>query len=150
VEIRFGTLLFFGETATTPTGISHIAFALDGKLMLEAGGGGSTTTSLEAAIKQGAFVRIRPISRRRDLRATATLAAIGMMPPEHRALLRTYAESLIGSAYRWGGNGPHFDCSGLVLELLNAFGLWKGGDTTSGQILATLRASPQTATVQEA
>lgn len=61
-----GALAFFGESAKK---ISHVAFCLDGYRMLEAGGGGSATTSLDAAIKQNAYVRIRPIKSRKDLQA---------------------------------------------------------------------------------
>ncbi len=58
----FGSLVFFGLPA-----ISHIAFCLNKDLMLEAGGGGSKTTSREAAVEQNAFVRIRPIKWRNDI-----------------------------------------------------------------------------------
>lgn len=56
----FGVLAFFG------TPISHVAFCLNGQLMLEAGGGGAKTTSLEAAAAQNAYVRVRPIRQRKD------------------------------------------------------------------------------------
>lgn len=59
-----GALLFFGKSATQ---ISHVALAINYFQMLEAGGGDSTTTTREIAAKQGAMVRVRPISRRKDL-----------------------------------------------------------------------------------
>jgi len=46
-----------------------------------------------------------------------------------------YACKFIGAPYIWGGNGSGksggFDCSGLVLECLWAFGLYDGPDTTA-------------------
>ncbi len=59
---RFGSLVFFGVPAVT-----HVGFCLNELLMLEAGGGGSQTTSREAAAKQNAYVRVRPIKSRKDL-----------------------------------------------------------------------------------
>jgi len=58
-----GALLFFGSEAH----VSHVAFSLDAGRMIEAGGGDRTCTSVRAAVEKKAFVRIRPISRRRDL-----------------------------------------------------------------------------------
>lgn len=62
--LRYGTLLFFGKSDQQ---ITHVALAMTGRHMLEAGGGGSSTVNLEAAIRQNAFVRIRPITSRTDL-----------------------------------------------------------------------------------
>jgi cell wall-associated NlpC family hydrolase len=67
---RLGTLLFFGSSTKS---ITHIAVALDALRMIEAGGGGSATTSEAAAIAQNAYVRVRPITRRRDLVAALPL-----------------------------------------------------------------------------
>lgn len=53
-----GALLFFGSQKAT-----HVAIALDDKLMIEAGGGDSSCVS-EATSK--GFVRIRPIANRKD------------------------------------------------------------------------------------
>lgn len=39
----------------------------------------------------------------------------------------SYAMSLLGNFYSWGGNGPNFDCSGLLSEILRAAGLVKEG-----------------------
>ena len=67
---RLGALAFFGLKDVGPRGkvsITHVGFCLDGLRMLEAGGGGSTTVNVDAAIRQKAFVRIRPVSHRRDL-----------------------------------------------------------------------------------
>lgn len=49
-------------------------------------------------------------------------------------LLYEYAISLLGTPYRWGGDDPlqGFDCSGLVIELLQSAGVLPYGfDTTS-------------------
>lgn len=59
-----GSLAFFGKDASR---ITHVAIVLDSKSMIEAGGGGSKTVSLEAAAAQNAFIRVRPIASRKDL-----------------------------------------------------------------------------------
>lgn len=53
-----GSVLFFGKSKTT---ITHTGLALNKSVMLEAGGGDSSTSSIEQATMRGAFVRIRPI-----------------------------------------------------------------------------------------
>lgn len=50
--------------------------------------------------------------------------------------LTDYLKTFIGRPYIWGGNGSGktsggFDCSGLILEGLWAFGLYAGTDTTA-------------------
>lgn len=48
-----------------------------------------------------------------------------------------YAMTFIGSRYQWGAEGPYnvgFDCSGFMLELLRAFGLWGKTDATAQMI----------------
>lgn len=60
----FGTLVFFGSA---PSDVTHVAFCLNATMMLEAGGGSHLTINEEMAAKQNAFVRVRPISRRKDL-----------------------------------------------------------------------------------
>lgn len=47
-----------------------------------------------------------------------------------------YAQKFVGRPYIWGGDGSGkkssgFDCSGLVLECLTAFGYYDGPDTTA-------------------
>lgn len=59
-----GSLVFYGKSTEK---ITHIGFMLDNYRMLEAGGGRSTTTTVEDAIRHNAFVRIRPINFRADL-----------------------------------------------------------------------------------
>jgi len=49
-------------------------------------------------------------------------------------LVRIYAFSLIGKEYIYGGAGPHFDCSGLVIDLLKAGGIGPPHDMTAQQL----------------
>ena len=63
-ESGFGALAFFGKSTSR---ITHIGFMLDKTRMLEAGNGGSHIKTIKDAIKYGAFIRVRPISIRRDL-----------------------------------------------------------------------------------
>ncbi len=56
-------LLFFGKDDKH---LDHVAFCLNDRLMVEAGSGDHTTTSIAMAEKQRAFVRIRPIIHRKD------------------------------------------------------------------------------------
>lgn len=60
---KFGDLSFYGKTIDA---ITHIGICLNSELMIEAGGGTSGTKSLEAAIQQNAFIKIRPIKYRKD------------------------------------------------------------------------------------
>lgn len=52
-----GSLAFYG----TPEKITHVTLLLDAKHMIEAGGGGSKTLTLQDAINQNAYVRVRPL-----------------------------------------------------------------------------------------
>lgn len=61
-EVRPGALAFFGKDGH----ITHIGLCINADLMIEAGGGGSSTTSRDAAVKDNAYVRIRPIRSRQD------------------------------------------------------------------------------------
>jgi len=65
-----GRILFFGKDIDH---ITHVAIALNDHLMIESGGGDSTTETREDAIKRRAMVRVRPISNRRDLVAEIAL-----------------------------------------------------------------------------
>lgn len=58
-----GALIFFGESASK---ITHVAVLINSHVMIEAAGGDSTTTSVEEAIRRNAFVRMRPISDRKE------------------------------------------------------------------------------------
>ena len=58
-----GALCFYGVSHSR---IVHVGFALDSLRMIEAGGGGSKTTSVSKAEKDNAYVRIRPIRSRKD------------------------------------------------------------------------------------
>jgi len=57
-----GALLFFGAEDR----ITHTAIAVDRTFMIEAGGGGSKTASVDAAWAHNAWVRVRPIDSRSD------------------------------------------------------------------------------------
>lgn len=59
---RTGALAFYGRGGR----ITHVGFCITDELMIEAGGGRSTTLTPELAEKHGAFVRIRPIYYRSD------------------------------------------------------------------------------------
>lgn len=55
-----------------------------------------------------------------------------------------YAWRFIGAPYVWGGDGSGkcgggWDCSGLVLECLWAFGLYDGPDTTAQGLYKALK-----------
>ncbi|MCU0588484.1 MAG: NlpC/P60 family protein [Syntrophobacteraceae bacterium] len=56
-------LVFYGK----PARVGHVAICLNDSEMIEAGGGGPETTTVEKARKEGAEVRIRPIRRRSDI-----------------------------------------------------------------------------------
>lgn len=61
---RLGALAFYGESKSQ---ISHVGFCLNESTMIEAGGGGSKTLSSADAARQNAYIRLRPINRRKDL-----------------------------------------------------------------------------------
>lgn len=65
----FGDLAFYGSYEK----ITHVGFCMDNHLMLEAGGGGSRTKTVQDAIDQNAYIRIRPIKSRKDLIALARI-----------------------------------------------------------------------------
>lgn len=69
-KIHKADILFFGSS---PNKVTHVAIALTPLLMVEAGGGNSSTTNINRAIEQSAFVRIRPIANRNDLVGVADL-----------------------------------------------------------------------------
>jgi cell wall-associated NlpC family hydrolase len=58
-----GSLSFYGKSRAL---VDHVGICLDNHLMIEAGGGDHTTTTLTEATAKGAFVRMRPIQYRRD------------------------------------------------------------------------------------
>lgn len=59
-----GSLVFFGKSLRE---ITHIGIMVDTYRFFEFGGGGSKTTSKEAAAAQNAYGRIRHIKNRKDL-----------------------------------------------------------------------------------
>ena len=60
---KTGALIFFGKDTQH---ISHIGMLLDPYRFIEAGGGDSTTLTLEDAKRRGACVRVSHINRRKD------------------------------------------------------------------------------------
>ena len=75
-----GTFAFYGESVTK---ITHVAFMVSPYQIIEAGGGGHKTLSVEDAAKNNAFVRLRDIKYRKDgLVATVKprYASIGYFP----------------------------------------------------------------------
>ena len=70
-----GCLVFYGK----PSRIGHVAMCLNGSEMIEAGGGGPETTTVAIAREEGAEVRVRPITRRRDL--VAVVRPVGLPWP---------------------------------------------------------------------
>lgn len=63
-KTQAGALAFFGKDAKS---ITHVAMLLDQYRIIEAGGGDSTTSSLQDAQQKGAMVRIRLLKFRKDL-----------------------------------------------------------------------------------
>jgi len=59
-----GCLTFYGKSREQ---VSHVGFVVDAKTIIEAGGGGRTTTDKEKASDQNAFIRLRPLNYRSDL-----------------------------------------------------------------------------------
>jgi cell wall-associated NlpC family hydrolase len=59
---KAGCLVFFGQSKAT-----HVGICLNETHMIEAGGGGSKTETLESAIQQNAYIRVRPIRNRKDI-----------------------------------------------------------------------------------
>lgn len=58
----FGVLAFYGSQR----GINHVAFCLNERECIEAGGGTHVVTSDDSAARNNAFIRIRPIRYRKD------------------------------------------------------------------------------------
>jgi cell wall-associated NlpC family hydrolase len=59
-----GALAFYGAS---PEKISHVAFCVDSRRMLEEGGGGSKVLTRADAAKANAYCRVRPIRRNDQL-----------------------------------------------------------------------------------
>jgi cell wall-associated NlpC family hydrolase len=54
----------------------------------------------------------------------------------YESMLKFYCKKLIGKPYIWGGKGGNgFDCSGFVIEVLQATGFLPNGDWTSQGLL---------------
>lgn len=59
-----GALVFFGQHSKA---ITHVAVLINPILMIEAGHGDSSCTTTAIAAHKGAYVRVRPYTRRSDL-----------------------------------------------------------------------------------
>ena len=58
-----GALAFYGSSGA----VTHVAVLYDESTILEAGSGNSRTTSLQNAIDQNAYTRLRSVTNRKDL-----------------------------------------------------------------------------------
>lgn len=61
---EFGSLVFYGKDLNL---ITHVAMIIEPGFILEAGSGGSKTKTVQDAIDQDAFVRVRPLENRKDI-----------------------------------------------------------------------------------
>lgn len=59
-----GAFVFFGKSRTE---LTHIGFCVNELIMIHAGGGDSTVTTVAMAIKKQAFVKMQPIHYRKDV-----------------------------------------------------------------------------------
>lgn len=69
-----GDLVFFGSSQDK---ISHVGYCLNRRVMLEAGGGDSSTTTRARAQEQDARIRVRPINSRKGIQAIVRPAYLG-------------------------------------------------------------------------
>lgn len=60
---KFGSLVWYGKTVTS---ITHVAFMMDDRFVITASGGGSKTLTVQDAIRDNAFIKIRPVDYRKD------------------------------------------------------------------------------------
>ena len=63
-NFELGDLVFFSKNVES---ITHVEIMLNGELAVGASGGGSATISSDVAAKQNAYIKIRPILRRKDV-----------------------------------------------------------------------------------
>jgi len=70
---RCGTLVFYGWSKKK---VTHVAMCITPTTLVEAGGGGSKTTTFSKAIAHNAYIRLRPIGHRSDLLAMITPAGM--------------------------------------------------------------------------
>lgn len=61
---HFGGVAFFGKDLKS---ITHTGLVLGFNLMIEAGGGNSTVVDQNSAAQKNAYIKIRPLKRRKDL-----------------------------------------------------------------------------------
>jgi cell wall-associated NlpC family hydrolase len=70
--LKSGSLAFYGKDSKN---ITHVAFLVDSDVAVESAGGDETTTTLQQAIAQNAFVKVRNVKYRNDL--------IGIVRPKY-------------------------------------------------------------------
>lgn len=58
-----GALAFYGKDYSH---ITHVAMIMYSGIIIEAGGGGSATKTPDDAVVQNAYIRLRPLHRRKD------------------------------------------------------------------------------------
>lgn len=63
-DIEAGDILLYSKNGTV-SGINHVVIAVSPNFILEAGGGGPGTDTIAEAAAQNAFVRMRPLDRKR-------------------------------------------------------------------------------------
>lgn len=114
-----GDLVFFGSDAA----IGHVGLAWGDGVMIEAGGGGRGTTSVAIARSQGAQVRLRPISRRKDLVAILRPAALAWQ--DNRPFI------LAADTGRYEGAPPRLEWlgDGRSMRLTSPFAFIQAGGT---------------------
>lgn len=64
VTPQTGAIAFYGESISH---ITHVAFCINDRLVVEAGSGGRDVVNISEAQSRGAVVRIRPLKYRKDL-----------------------------------------------------------------------------------
>lgn len=63
-NMEAGALVFYGKSRDE---VSHVAMLINPHQVIEAGGGGGNVRDVSSAIKEQAFIRIRPFGHRKDV-----------------------------------------------------------------------------------
>lgn len=75
-EASSGCLIFFGKSTKQ---ITHIAMAINNQLMIESGGGGPATTTVQKAWDANAKVRVSSLNRRSDVVAVIKMNGLEVL-----------------------------------------------------------------------
>jgi cell wall-associated NlpC family hydrolase len=63
-----GNLIFFGSQRRLNIGdITHVEIAVNGELMIGASGGGRNNMTIEEAVRNNAFIKVKPVKSRRHM-----------------------------------------------------------------------------------